>query len=299
MSQQRDTAVGVFQDREAADRAVRDLKQAGFRDDQIGYTTPNQDEKRNDDAGTTGGYTSGGHVIGGAVAGGVLGGIAGAIAAGLIPGIGPLLAGGILAVTAAGAGLGAAGGSLIGALTSLGVPHDEAQYYEGEARSGRSLVTVKSGGRYDEARSILQGAGAYDMETRRPEFQSPQSQEGERMPLVAEKLAPRKETVESGQVKLRKEVVTEQRQMDVPVKHEEVVLERHPVEAREAQGASIGEGEVSVPVREEQVRVGKQSYVKEEVGIGKRQVEERQTITGDVRHEEPRIENSLGDNHQR
>ncbi len=299
MAEERDTAVGVFHDRSAADRAVRDLKLAGFRDDQIGYTTPNQDDKQAGNAGTEGGYTSGGHVIGGAVAGGVVGGIAGALAAGLIPGIGPLIAGGILAVTAAGAGLGAAGGSLIGALTSLGVPHDEAQYYEGEARSGRSLVTVKSGGRYDEARSILQGAGAYDMQTKRPEFQSTQSQEGERMPLVAEKLAPRKEAVESGQVKLRKEVVTEHQQMDVPVKHEEVVLERHPVEAREAQGASIGEGEVNVPVREEQVRLSKQTYVKEEVGIGKRQVEETKTISGDVRHEEPRIENSLGGNHQR
>lgn len=298
MAQERDTAVGVFQDRNAADRAVRDLKQAGFKDDQIGYTTPNQNDKQAA-AGTEGGYTSGGHVIGGAVAGGVVGGIAGAIAAGLIPGIGPILAGGILAVTAAGAGLGAAGGSLIGALTSLGVPHDEAQYYEGEARSGRSLVTVKSGGRYEEARSILQGAGAYDMQTSRPEFQSARSQEGERMPLMAEKLTPQKETVESGQVKLRKEVVTEQRQIDVPVKHEEVVLERHPVVPREAQGATVGEGELNVPVREEKVRVGKQSYVKEEVGIGKRQVEETQRISGDVRHEEPRIENSLGDNHQR
>lgn len=119
------------------------------------------------------------------------------------------------------------------------------------------------------------------------------------MPLMAEKLTPQKETVESGQVKLRKEVVTEQRQIDVPVKHEEVVLERHPVEPREAQGATVGEGELNVPVREEKVRVGKQSYVKEEVGIGKRQVEETQRISGDVRHEEPRIENSLGDNHQR
>lgn len=292
MATERDTAVGVFTDHQQADRAVRDLKQAGFRDDQIGYTTPNRDggDGTTRAEGETG--YSGGKVIGGAVTGGVLGGIAGALAAGLIPGIGPILAGGILAVTAAGAGLGASGGSLIGALTGLGVQKDDATYYENEARSGRTLVTVKSAGRYEEARSILQGAGAYDTQSRRPEFETAQSTEGERMPLMEEKLTPRKETVESGSVTLRKEVVTEQRQIDVPVKHEEVVLERHPVEAREAQGASIGEGEVSVPVREEQVRVGKQAYVKEEVSVGKKPVEETQTITGDVRREEPRIENN-------
>jgi len=127
----------------------------------------------------------------------------------------------------------------------------------------------------------------------RPEFESATGSEGQRMPLMEEKLSPRKETVETGQVKLHKEVVTEERQMDVPVKHEEVVLERHPVEAREAQGATIGEGEVRVPVREEQVRVERQPYVKEEVSIGKRRVEETQTITGEVRREEPRIEKDV------
>ncbi|MDQ6691491.1 MAG: hypothetical protein M3Z13_01865, partial [Candidatus Dormibacteraeota bacterium] len=59
MAEERDTAVGVFHDRSAADRAVRDLKLAGFRDDQIGYTTPNQDDKQAGNAGTEGGYTSG------------------------------------------------------------------------------------------------------------------------------------------------------------------------------------------------------------------------------------------------
>jgi len=291
MADQRETAVGVFQDRAQADRAVRELKQAGFSDNEIGYTTPNKDEAGGVETGDGGVGHSGGHVLGGAVAGGGVGGTPGALAAGLIPGIGPIIAGGILAVTAAGAGLGAAGGSLIGALTGLGVPEDEAHYYEGEARSGRTLVTVKSGSRYEEARSILQGAGAYDMQSR-PEFETAQSSDAQRMPLMEEKLTPRKETVETGNVKLRKEVVTEQRQMDVPVKHEEVVLERHPVEPREAQGASIGEGEVRVPLREEKVRVEKQPYVKEEVSVGKRPVEETQTITGDVRREEPRIENN-------
>ena len=108
------------------------------------------------------------------------------------------------------------------------------------------------------------------------------------MDLKAEKLVAEKDVVESGNVRLKKDVVTERQSMDVPVSHEEPVLERHPVEAREAEG-QMGEGEINVPLREERVYADKQPYVKEEVSIGKRQVEETQRVSGDVSHEEPRL----------
>jgi uncharacterized protein (TIGR02271 family) len=108
------------------------------------------------------------------------------------------------------------------------------------------------------------------------------------MDLKAEKLVAEKDVVESGNVRLKKDVVTETESVDVPVTHEEPVLERHPVEARSAEG-EIGEGEINVPLREERVYADKQPYVKEEVSIGKRQVEETQRVTGEVSREEPRL----------
>jgi hypothetical protein len=42
----------------------------------------------------------------------------------------------------AGAGIGAAAGGVIGALTGLGFSHDEAAYYDEGIRGGRTLVTV-------------------------------------------------------------------------------------------------------------------------------------------------------------
>src|SRR5829696_4220286 len=48
----------------------------------------------------------------------------------------------------------------------MGVPEDEAKYYNEEFESGRTLVTVKADGQYDEARRILQDHGAYDIENR-------------------------------------------------------------------------------------------------------------------------------------
>jgi uncharacterized protein (TIGR02271 family) len=108
------------------------------------------------------------------------------------------------------------------------------------------------------------------------------------MDLKAEKLVAEKDVVESGNVRLKKDVVTETQSVDVPVTHEEPVLERHPVEARSAEG-EIGEGEINVPLREERVYADKQPYVKEEVSIGKRQVEETQRVSGEVSREEPRL----------
>ena len=89
-------------------------------------------------------------VEGGAGAGVVLGG-AGGLLAGLgllaIPGIGPVVAGGWLLATAAGAAagaiLGGAAGGIIGALVAGGVPEADAHVYSEAIRRGGSLVTAK------------------------------------------------------------------------------------------------------------------------------------------------------------
>ena len=108
--------------------------------------------------------------------------------------------------------------------------------------------------------------------------------------LREEELRARKQPVEAGEVGIRKEVVTEQQTMDVPVTREEVTIERRPTEPRPAD-RPIGEGEeIRVPVREEQVRVEKEPVVREEIDIGKRQVQETERVSGEVRREEARIE---------
>jgi uncharacterized protein (TIGR02271 family) len=113
--------------------------------------------------------------------------------------------------------------------------------------------------------------------------------------LREEELQARKETVETGKVRIGKEVVSEQRTLEVPVTREEVTIERHPVERRPAEGA-IGEQDetIRVPVHEEQVSVEKRAVVTEEIGVGKRIVQETQEVSGTVRREEARIE-SEGD----
>jgi uncharacterized protein (TIGR02271 family) len=109
--------------------------------------------------------------------------------------------------------------------------------------------------------------------------------------LREEELQARKQTVETGRVRIGKEVVSEEKTLEVPVTREEVTVDRHPVERRPAEG-SIGEDSetIRIPVHEEQVSVEKRAVVTEEIGIGKRKVQETEQVSGTVRREEARIE---------
>ena len=50
--------------------------------------------------------------------------------------------------------------------------------------------------------------------------------------------------------------------------------------------------EIRIPVKEEKVNVSKETVVKEEVNVGKRKVQETETVRDTVRREEARIEES-------
>lgn len=118
------------------------------------------------------------------------------------------------------------------------------------------------------------------------------AQEGRTVRLREEELRAEKTPVQTGEVGIRKDVVTEQKTVEVPVTHEEVVVERHPVEGRPAAKTPVGTGdeEIRVPVQEEQVRLEKQPTVYEEVNVRKQPVTETERVSGTVRKEEARVE---------
>ena len=175
---ERSTVVGVFENRGRAEQAIEALERAGFRDDQIGIVTPSLEAPGAGGAAGEAGPGAGEGMATGGITGGVLGGLLGAAASLLIPGIGPVLAGGILATTLGGAALGAAAGGLLGALTGMGVPEEEARYYEAEFQSGRTIVTAKANGRSHEVADILREFGAHDAYT--PRDAAPRSESSER-----------------------------------------------------------------------------------------------------------------------
>jgi hypothetical protein len=154
--------VGVFYTRAEAEQAIRDLRTAGFPDDKIGMVARDSDGNVVREKGTE--ETLAGE---GAAAGAVVGAGAGALVGlgvltGTIPVIGPVLAIGTLGTILLNAAGGAAILGLVGALIGLGIPEEDARYYETEVHGGRFLVTVESGTRESEAWGILHRAGGYN-----------------------------------------------------------------------------------------------------------------------------------------
>src|SRR5438067_7900157 len=88
------TVIGVFATRAAADAALRDLRAAGFKEDQIGLVARNASGKLENESGET--YAEEGGVAG-AVAGAAGGALVGlGVVYGMIPVVGPVLAVGTL-----------------------------------------------------------------------------------------------------------------------------------------------------------------------------------------------------------
>jgi uncharacterized protein (TIGR02271 family) len=186
-----------------------------------------------------------------------------------------------------------ADGHLYDDLISLGLPEEEAHYYQRESEAGYAIVIVQSYGHQQEAGNILHKHGAYNASTGLHQIVNEQI-----IPLREEELHPHKQLVEIGEVRLRKKVVTEEKTITVSVMREELVIERYPVtdstdhtdqQPDQLMGkiVEIGEGEtIRILLRAEQVTVLKQPVVIEEVVLGKRQVQETQHISDMVRREE-------------
>lgn len=307
------TVVGVFEDRAHADKAVAELRKAGFRDDQIGVAMKHVDGTADE----TGSHAESGALTG-ALTGLGLGALAGlGVLSGVIPVVGPAIAAGTLGVVLSNAAAGAGIAGLVGALVGAGLPEHEAAYYQGEFEAGRTIVTVNADGRGDEATAILRRLGAYDMSTKgsvatgatatgsrtataaaatATPVSSGRSKvaAGDTIEVKEERLHADKQQVNAGEVRVRKEVHTENKTIEVPVRHEEVVIERTAGHGRASSGItsdSIRAGEeIRIPVSEERVNVTKDTVVTEEVRVGKKVVEGTERVSGQVRKEEVKVE---------
>jgi len=304
------TVVGVFADRRQARSATRALRDAGFTEEQIGVASSKRGDGTGDaDAGDE--SYAGEGAMAGAAAGAGIGALWGlGLLAGILPAIGPAIAGGTLGVLLSSAAAGAAAAGLAGALVSMGVPEDEAEYYEDEMKAGRTIVTVDAGGRREEALQIVRRFGGYDKSTRdvsheaqsatpmaaRAPSSQPQrgikaGERGDTVKAHEERLNVEKTPVKTGEVKVRKEVQTEHKKLDIPVTREEVVIERRPVSGQEVAADELEAGqEIRIPVREEQVKVEKQAVATEEVSVGKRRVQDTQHVDETLRKEQIKVD---------
>ena len=95
---------------------------------------------------------------------------------------------------------------------------------------------------------------------------------------------------ERGRVRLRKYVVTEDVQQTVPVRREEVRIEREPITdanvGQATDGPAISEEEHEVVLHEEEVVTEKRVVPKERVRLDKETVVDEQTVSEEIRKEQ-------------
>jgi uncharacterized protein (TIGR02271 family) len=216
-----------------------------------------------------------------------------------------------------------------GSLTGTGIPSDRAAYLTRSLEPGGAIVTVHDANRAPEAEEILSANHARvgyedigqnevvgdqvledEVEAERIDAADSTGQEitdtgyvdrrpvdaetrgMDRVQLFGEVLRVHKERINQREVRVRKDVVTENQTIEVPVMREELVLERVSVSGNTpAPSANIGRSqEIRVPLSEEKVRLEKQPVVREEVNVGKREVADVEKVSADVQHEELRVD---------
>jgi hypothetical protein len=173
------TVVGLFDTFDEAKKAAGDLQSAGIPQDDISLVANNESGQyaANNADTTTDTITNTGHAVGrDAKVGAEIGAVAG-LAIGLtglaIPGLGWIAAAGWFGGMLLGAGTGAVIGGLTGALTHVGVPEEDATYYNEGVRRGGTLLAVRaSDEQAHRVAEILGDDGAININERAEQYRS-------------------------------------------------------------------------------------------------------------------------------
>jgi uncharacterized protein (TIGR02271 family) len=125
--------------------------------------------------------------------------------------------------------------------------------------------------------------GSLSTSTKRSEIG--EATEAKSLTLSEEELVAEKRAKEAGRVTISKDVITEEKQITVPVMREEVHIQREPASGIDAGAASFEKEEISVPVMEEEVELKKRPVVKEQVRVTKTPHIEHRVASESVRRE--------------
>jgi uncharacterized membrane protein len=154
-------AVGVFENRDAAQAAIDELRQLGFDENHVGVAARDADVRADVDRHSAERPKVAEGLALGAAGGAGAGALWGlGILAGVLPAIGPVIAAGTLSAVLASATVGATTGGLAGLLAGWGIEAAQANEYVQDLRAGRILVAVRANGRLDEVNTILRKCGA-------------------------------------------------------------------------------------------------------------------------------------------
>jgi uncharacterized protein (TIGR02271 family) len=187
-------------------------------------------------------------------------------------------------------------------LSQLDLSEQDAAALDRELGRGGAIVTVRAGARNQEAQALLEQRGARILRGRDSEpataapavaapaapeptvtstpFTAPRPADPGHIQLFGEVLRVHKEKVSSGDVQVRKEAVTQMETVQVPVTREHLVVEH-----TDGSGRTDPKESIRVPLSEERVHIDKDTVLREEYKVGKREVTQQQSVSDKVRRE--------------
>jgi uncharacterized protein (TIGR02271 family) len=119
------------------------------------------------------------------------------------------------------------------------------------------------------------------------------------IPVIEEKLdVSKKETMQ--EAKIIKEPIKETQTAEVELMHEELIIEKHPVDKTSPSSSTSEEvvrskTEITIPLKKEDIVVEKKPSVKEEIIIKKKPVSETKTISEELISEKVIVRNAPGE----
>lgn len=108
--------------------------------------------------------------------------------------------------------------------------------------------------------------------------------------LREERLNIVKNWVKTGDVTIRKEVVTEEKNIIVPIKREELVIEKKVFDEKNFSEIDDNAEVIRIPISEERIDIVKNTVILEDVSVYKRQFEEIEKIEEKLKREGIHIE---------
>jgi uncharacterized protein (TIGR02271 family) len=178
------------------------------------------------------------------------------------------------------------------------IPQSEVDSYDGDVlrfKVSEEDVRSKYSGDLPHSVSAIPDDSTNNIENRAMQEES----EPTLVPLIEEKINVSKREVAYKEATLIREPVIETKTVEVPVTHEEIIVERRPpTEATTSQkhlrAPVTSKEEIKIPLKKEEVIVKKEPFVKEELVIKKRRIVEKKKITEEVKSE--RVADGISEN---
>lgn len=99
-----------------------------------------------------------------------------------------------------------------------------------------------------------------------------------------------KKWIQTGDVKIHKEIFSEEKSFTIPIQREELVIEKKSIASDTSRDKDSETQIIRIPLNEEQVEFSKHKVILEDISIYKQQIKDIEHIEETLKKEKPKVE---------